>query len=118
MEEILVVDDEWDLAEVVIYLLQGEGYAALYAPNGEAALQLLSKRPVDLVCDYMMPVMNGCELLRNMQSREDLAGIPVVVLSALPEDVVRSHCEPVKEFLGKPFRADQLVQLVRDAFPR
>ena len=119
IEEILVVDDEWDLAEVVIYLLQGEGYAALYAPNGEAALQLLSKRPVDLVLtDYMMPVMNGCELLRNMQSREDLAGIPVVVLSALPEAVVRSHCDPVKEFLRKPFTADQLVQLVRDAFPR
>ena len=118
MEEILVVDDEWDLAEVLIYLLQGEGYGTQYAPNGEAALRLLSERRIALVLtDYMMPVMNGCELLQQMRRRKHLAEIPVIVVSALPEEVVREKCAPVKGFLRKPFTASRLMQVVEASFP-
>lgn len=114
VEEILVVDDEWELAEVMIYLLQSEGYRAQYAPHGEIALQLLSKSPAQLVLtDYMMPVMNVCELLQTILSRKDLAGTPVIMVSALPEDLARNRCKLVKAFLRKPFTADQLLRLVR-----
>lgn len=114
MEEILVVDDEWELAEVMIYFLQSEGYGAQYAPDGATALRLLSESPARLVLtDYMMPLMNGCELIQAMLSKEELAGTPVIMASALVEDVVRDHCKPVKAFLRKPFTADQLLRSVR-----
>jgi len=117
VQQILVVDDEWELAEVLIYLLHGEGYCMQYASNGEAALQLLSERRIALVLtDYMMPVMNGCELLQHMMRTKNLAAIPVIVTSALPEEVVRDKCAPVQSFLQKPFTASRLVQVVEDAF--
>jgi len=114
VEDILVVDDERDLAELTIYLLQSEGYGTRYAPHGEIAVQLLTESPAQLVLtDFMMPVMNGCELLEAMLRREDLAGTPVIMMSSLSEDVARAKCKLLKAFLRKPFTADQLLRLVR-----
>jgi CheY-like chemotaxis protein len=114
VDEILVVDDEWDIAEVVIYLLQSEGYRVRYALNGVTALQMLSERPAELVLtDYMMPLMNGCELLREIRSREDLAHTSVIMMSALPQEVLGGKCDHAMAFLRKPFNEQQLLRAVR-----
>jgi DNA-binding response OmpR family regulator len=114
VDEILVVDDEWDIAEVVIYLLQSEGYRVRYALNGVTALQMLSERPADLVLtDYMMPLMNGSELVREIRSREELSHTSVILMSALPEDVVEGRVDFAATFLRKPFNEQQLLRAVR-----
>jgi DNA-binding response OmpR family regulator len=113
-KQILVVDDEPDIGEAAVYLLRRAGYAAQYAPNGELALHKLRQSPAALVLtDYMMPVMDGFQLLRALREREEMARVPVVMVSALPEEVVLSRGEKVDAFLRKPFRAAQLLESVR-----
>ena len=108
-----MVDDEWDIAEAVIYLLETDGHCALHATNGARALQALAATPADLVVsDYMMPVMDGCQLLQAMRRHGSHSAIPVLLMSALPEDVVRGKCALVQAFLRKPFRSRQLLDAV------
>ena len=61
----------------------------------------------------MMPVMDGFQLLRELRGREEMARVPVLMVSALPEEVVLSRGEKVDAFLRKPFRAAQLLDSVR-----
>jgi DNA-binding response OmpR family regulator len=114
-KEILLVDDEWDEVAILTFLLVAEGYRVQHASDGLRALQLLSKTAVDLVLtDYMMPKMDGCDLLRRMRASKETATTPVLMISALPEVLVRMKCGPVGAFLHKPFPPKLLLSLVRD----
>jgi CheY-like chemotaxis protein len=112
-KDILVVDDEREIGELVVFLLTGFGYQAQYAANGLVALRRLARAPVDLVLtDFTMPVMDGCDLLRAMSVDERLATTPVLVASAMPEEVVRKACPRATGFLSKPFTSDALFDSV------
>jgi CheY-like chemotaxis protein len=113
-KQILVVDDEPEIAEVVVYLLQSEGYAASYAPNAALAVQKVQQtQPALVLTDYMMPGMDGRELLQTLRMRQETASVPVVMLSALPEEVVRAKVERVNGFIQNPFKAEQLLRTVQ-----
>ena len=113
-KEILVVDDEWDEVEILTGLLLSEGHRVQHAFDGHEALQVLAQSAVDLVVtDYMMPRMNGCELLMTMLAGETTAKVPVLMISALPEGIVRTKCAPVQAFLQKPFSPQQMLGQVR-----
>jgi DNA-binding response OmpR family regulator len=113
-KRILVVDDEWDIAELLTYLLAREGYRVEHAQDGAVAYRLLMERPWDLVVtDLMMPVLDGSDLVRRIRASPGLAAIPVMMLSSLPEYLVRARCERVDAFLRKPFRVGELLGGVR-----
>ena len=113
MQQVLVVDDDSNVAEAMIYLLESHGYATKYASNGKVALEKLMQEPMALVLtDYMMPVMDGYELFQTLRATRKTAGVPVVMLSGLQEHVVREKCWPVEVFLRKPVRAEQLLATV------
>jgi DNA-binding response OmpR family regulator len=61
----------------------------------------------------MMPLMNGSELVREIRSRDELAHISVIMMSALPEDVLEGRFEFAATFLRKPFNEQQLLRAVR-----
>jgi CheY-like chemotaxis protein len=110
---ILVVDDERDIATLLVFLLAAEGYRTIYAGNGQVALDKLSETSVDLIMtDVMMPHMDGLELVKAIRSRPGLAAIPILVISALPEAVVRAQCDLYDAFLQKPFRVPGLLGCV------
>lgn len=112
-KEILVVDDEWEIGELVVFLLTRYGYRAHYAANGLVALRRLVQAPVDLVLtDFTMPIMDGCDLVRAMSADERLAGTPVLVASAMPEELVRRACPRANGFLPKPFTSEELLESV------
>lgn len=112
--QILVVDDEPSIGELIVFALSTEGYGAHYALNGEAALRRLSVSPAALVLtDYMMPIMNGCELATAMRARKALATTPILMVSALAEVMVRETC-PVDGYIRKPFGIRQLLDAVRN----
>jgi len=112
--QILVVDDEWGIGEAIVFLLMRDGYQARYAPNGLVALEMLAREPVDMVLtDLMMPIVDGSELLRKMRTMDDLASMPVVVMSAVPENIARTACPLATAFLRKPFPSALLLDEVR-----
>jgi CheY-like chemotaxis protein len=114
MSTVLVVDDEPLVALTAAMVLSDAGFETLEAHDGDRALSILSETPVDLVVtDYMMPRRNGLELARAMRQDPDHAEIPVVLVSAVPGDVVSRNPGLFAAFLQKPYGADELIDVVR-----
>ena len=103
---VLVVDDDAEIREVLIQLLEEEGYTVLGAENGLQALaQLRERHPNLMLLDLMMPVMSGWEVLETLGESGELATIPVIVVSAM--------CAPgAQACLRKPVDLDELLTLV------
>jgi len=83
---ILVVDDNADLCRTLSRLLRHMGFAAECAFSGPEALSVLrEKRPDLILLDYMMPDMNGLQVLSQVKSDAQTAKIPVVMLTAVSD---------------------------------
>jgi PAS domain S-box-containing protein len=113
---VLVVDDEEVVREVARLALEDAGYRTILAPDGESALRAFGERPeaFDLVLlDLTMPQMPGEEILRELRRlRPD---VRVVICSGYSEGEMQDEVgtDRIAGFLQKPFRAQQLVSLVR-----
>lgn len=111
---LLIVDDEFGLADVTADLLTDLGYEVDIAINGKLALERLATRTIDLVLtDVMMPVMDGPELIRCMRADSRFAHIPVVLMSALPEAVPQGDAALHDGVLIKPFSLGELLELIQ-----
>ncbi len=112
MAAVLVVDDEFGIAELVEAILSDEGYRVLTAINGKHGLEVLAQERADLVfLDFMMPVMDGAAMLGAMAADVALRDIPVVLMSSLPEASIAQRCSGYVAFMRKPFRLAQIVAL-------
>jgi len=110
---VLIVEDDADLREMMAQLLSLEGYQAYTVGNGREALEYMNRGdfPDVILLDLMMPVMDGWEFRRHQQQDPEMAGVPVVVLSAL--DPSRAGDLDANAFLKKPLDFDRLLELVR-----
>ena len=109
---ILIVDDEFGLAEMLRELLHERHYDVLLAINGRAAMEVLHERRVDLVLtDLMMPVMDGSELTTAIRASAVHRTLPVVLMTSLPS-AVSSPRELYNAVLTKPFTPDVLMTTV------
>ena len=113
---VLVVEDD---AEVRGYLRQHlvKRYRVIEAGDGAAALDAARKRPPDLVIsDVMMPVMDGFAFVEALQREDDLAGTPVILLTARAtfEDKLAGLSLGAVDYLAKPFHATELLLRVRN----
>ena len=112
MATVLVVDDEFGIAELFEAILADEGHRVLMATNGKHGLEVLAEERADLVfLDYMMPVMNGATMLSELATHPDLWCIPVVMMSAMSEAGVAERCLGYAAFIHKPFRIEQVITL-------
>lgn len=103
---ILVVDDDQSNREVLGRLLSGMGYSVMGAPDGRAALAILSAYPCDAIfLDIMMPVMDGYQALVAIRGDANLRHVPVIMVSALDEIQVVARCieAGAEDYLPKPF---------------
>ncbi len=113
MTTMLVVEDEPGIAELLDAVLTEEGYQVLTAINGKQGLDMLAREhPALVLCNYMMPVMNGAAVLGAMAADPALRGIPVVMMSSMREAAVAKHCAGYVAFLHKPFKLDELLDVV------
>jgi CheY-like chemotaxis protein len=113
MRTVLVVDDEFGIAELFEAILEDEGYRVLTASNGRHGLEVLAKDRPDLVfLDYMMPVMDGATMLGRMAADQTLHEIPVVMMSSIPEAAVAERCSGYVKFMRKPFGVSQVMDVV------
>ena len=110
---ILIVDDEFGLAEMLRDMLREQGYEVTLAINGRLALEILGEQPIDLVItDMMMPVMDGSELASVMRHSEAHRDIPIVLMTSLPS------AQPQRNGLydaviRKPFTPELLMTTMR-----
>jgi CheY-like chemotaxis protein len=115
---VLVVDDEFGVASLLEDVLQDEGHRVQTASNGRQGLERMIVEKPDLVfTDFMMPVMDGAAMLSAMAANADLKGIPVVLMSSLPEAAVAERCNGYASFLRKPFRIFDIPEIVRALVP-
>ena len=112
MATVLVVDDEFGIAELFEAILTDEGHRVLTAVNGKHGLEVLAQEPADLIfLDYMMPVMNGAAMLAALSADPTSRRVPVIMMSAVLETRVAERCPGYSVFLHKPFRIGQVVAL-------
>jgi CheY-like chemotaxis protein len=111
MTTILVVEDEPLIAMALEAELMDAGYEVVTAANGQQGLERLAEAPrPDLVLtDMMMPVMGGVEMLAAMAADPALHGIPIIVLSSLPEATVRARTNGTAAILRKPYSAEEVL---------
>ena len=114
---VLVVDDDPDILEAVCDILEGEGYRVARARNGREALERLDEeKPILILLDLMMPVMDGLAFARALRGRERDRSIPIVVISA-DGDPQKAAALGARGFLAKPFDIDALLAEVASLAP-
>lgn len=111
---ILVAEDEHSSLEVLVLLLEAEGYRVIAAEDGQKALELLRLEAIDLVVsDFMMPALDGLGLCGAMRADPRLASIPVILVSASVNIVVPAG-PPVVARMQKPLSFDRLLERIRE----
>ena len=116
---ILVVDDELGLRHTLTLILQAEGHVVRAASDGTTAFGLLAAAPADLIlCDVRMPGMDGLALLDRYRAEGGAA--LVIMMSAYGDDeaAVEAIRRGAYDFIAKPFRADQVLLVLRKAIER
>lgn len=123
--KILIVDDEVETVEMISFLLEGQGYAAIAAYSGTEALEILQQgvqepegniSPIDLVIlDVRMPDMDGYEVCRVIKQHNYLKYTPVIMVTGLKSagDTAKGLAIGADDYVSKPFMPEELVARVR-----
>ncbi|MGR3455994.1 phosphate regulon transcriptional regulator PhoB [Pseudooceanicola sp.] len=113
---VLVVEDEPAQREVLAYNLEAEGFRVARAGNGEEALVLVDETMPDIiVLDWMLPNVSGIEVCRQLKTRSETRGVPIIMLSARSEEVdkVRGLETGADDYVVKPYSVVELMARVR-----
>ncbi|MGC1495961.1 MAG: phosphate regulon transcriptional regulator PhoB [Sulfitobacter sp.] len=119
--QVLLVEDEPAQREMLAYNLEAEGYDVRRAENGEEAMLLVAEAKPDLmILDWMMPMMSGIEVCRQIKTRDDTRDIPIIMLSARSEEVdaVRGLETGADDYVIKPYALKELMARVRTQLRR
>lgn len=121
MDEILVVDDDRDVAQSIEMSLRRRGYRVALAHSGVEALKLLRRIKPDLVIlDVLMPGMNGFEVCRRLRADATTSSLPIVFLTARGQE--RDRIEGLRagadDYLSKPFNLEELILRVKAVLRR
>jgi two-component system phosphate regulon response regulator PhoB len=118
---ILIVEDEVDLVTLLKYNLEKEGFRTLSANDGEEALLLANEQPPSLILlDWMLPLMSGLEVCRQMRRNAKTRDVPIIMLTARGEeaDKVRGLNSGADDYIAKPFSPTELVARMRAVLRR
>lgn len=121
MKTILAVDDEEHILELLAYNLERDGYHVLKAESGELALEILAVQKVDIVLlDWMLPGMDGIEVLRRIRADKNYRTIPVIFLTAKGDEISKVVGLEVgsDDYLVKPFGIHELSARIKAVLRR
>jgi two-component system phosphate regulon response regulator PhoB len=118
---ILVVEDEAALVTLLRYNLEREGFEVIEAKDGEEALLLARERKPDLVLlDWMLPLLSGIEVCRQLRRLPETRSVPIIMLTARGEegDKLRGLDSGADDYVTKPFSPSELIARVRAVIRR
>lgn len=113
-KSILVVEDDNDIRNLYVEILNGEGFHVNAAASGEEALEILCRKerePCLVLTDFMMPGMNGDQLVKILRREDLIVSVPIVMISAKP---LSSEETQGVDFLKKPIDVDTIIDKVRE----
>ncbi|AKS04591.1 response regulator [Pseudomonas trivialis] len=114
MSTILVVDDEYLIADILGYALEDEGFMVVKAGNGRKGLEVLEReRPALIITDFMMPVMDGLEFATAVRKLPSLNHLPIILVSGAQAHVGMERSDLFDAVLDKPFKIDLIIAEVR-----
>lgn len=116
VKKILVIEDEQDIQTLLEYNLSQAGFEVIQSENGEEGLWLAIERRPDLILlDWMLPLLSGIEVLRQLRNRADTKDIPVMMMTARGEegDRLRGLDGGADDYVTKPFSPAELLARVR-----
>jgi CheY-like chemotaxis protein len=111
---VLIVEDEFAIADLLEMALTDEGYRVIKAANGRQGLERLAAGPPpDLVIsDFMMPVLDGAGLVQGMRQNDGQHNLPIIIMSSMPEANVQARIDGYTAFVRKPFQIAAVMRLV------
>ena len=115
MKQILIIEDNADIRENIAEILELAGYETLTAPNGKTGVEVaVEKQPDLIICDIMMPELDGFGVLHILNKREDTARIPFIFLTAKTEraDMRKGMVMGADDFITKPFDDTELLDAI------
>ena len=118
---VLIVEDEAPLVALLRYNLEREGFAVAEAADGEEALlQIAERRPDAVLLDWMLPLVSGIEVCRQIRRAPATRSTPVIMLTARGEegDRVRGLNSGADDYVVKPFSLDELIARLRAVIRR
>ena len=115
---VLIIEDEEDAAELFAEMMRVSGFRVLKTSSGAPALAMMTNEKPDIVIlDIMMPEISGIDVLRQMRRNQNLANVPVVVVSAksMPADIKNGMEAGASTYLTKPVGFIELKEAVNNA---
>jgi len=121
MANILVVEDEPEMADILKLILEGAGHSVSLAHNGSECISMVEKGRFDLIMmDIRMPKINGWEALRKMKEGKLLneAKIIMVTIEKGPGVEIFGLQDIVADYITKPFDKDDLLRIVKNVLKK
>ncbi len=115
-KRILCIEDEAEMIELTRLVLEREGFEVLGAVGGSRGLEAIQREKPDLVLlDLMMPDIDGWEVYRRMKANDELADIPVIIVTAKAQSidkVLGLQVAKVDDYITKPFGPKELLESI------
>lgn len=118
MKTILIIEDNEDIRENIVEILGLNSYSIISADNGRKGLDMaIHQLPDVIICDLMMPELNGYEVLEGLKKNDATSGIPFIFLTASVERVAveTGLSMGAQAYLRKPFESEDLLRAVASA---
>jgi len=114
--KILIIDDQLNMLNLMKDLLEDERYQVFCASNGSDGILLNEQENPDLILlDLRMPGMDGIETLRNIRYHDDKVRVAILTGYGCPDTIRDAANLDVSEYLSKPFKSKELVNIIRKA---
>jgi phosphate regulon transcriptional regulator PhoB len=121
MSKILIVDDEKDIADLISYNLEREGFSTIKVFHGDKVLAIIKAQKPDLmILDLMLPGTNGLDICKGVRANPGIAHLPVIMLTAKSDEVDKIIGLEIgaDDYITKPFSVKELIARVRTILRR
>lgn len=121
MTRILLVEDDYAIADNLQALLQIKGYRVSFAPDGQAAVETArSEKPHLILLDIMLPKLGGFDVCRILKSEEKTKGIKIIVITGLGRvgDVEKAFASGADDYVIKPVDSARLIKKIEAVLAR
>lgn len=116
-QKILIIDDDYSIGDMMKLVLEFNGYDVIVSEKPDEAEDIILTHQIDLVIlDMLISGINGTDVCKGLRNNEDpgIAGIPILMMSALHDAVKKCKKAGANDFLAKPFEVHQLVLKVKE----